>query len=224
MFYAVVADSTNRGVTYLYDKTAEYLGTASDATVSEKTVMSVYNTLYDKIPTSYVSTVNGISGDITLKVGGNAANASNLANATRKSTLWGLNIDNHNAAQNIIDGFIGGTAYGNIGSSYAQTASLPAEATKVIGNFVYGSDGKVIDTIRAERMVSGLFGQNATGLTEWVADMPNLKDGNQCFRELNNLTTFCGDLSSLTNGSLMFYETIALTSFIGDLSSLENGE
>ena len=84
--------------------------------------------------------------------------------------------------QQIIDGFIGDyNVYGNIGSSYARTASLPENATKVIGNFVYGADGKVIDTIRAERMVSDFDASTATGLTEWVADMPNLKNGKYVF-------------------------------------------
>lgn len=112
---------------------------------------------------------------------------------------------------------------------YARTASLPTNATKVIGNFVYYSEGKVIDTIRAERMVSGFSGRDATGLTEWVADMPNLKtcitnsDTNGCFGMLLNLTTFIGDLSSLEDGGWMFYGCTSLETFIGDLSSLSRG-
>ena len=225
LFYAVVADSANRGVTYFYDKIASNLGSSTTATVSEKTVKHVYDTLKNKIPTTYVSSINSRGGQITLEAGGNYYNSTALETNGSQTNLWGLNVDVIENKQVVIDGFIGDeSVYGKIGSFYNRIARLPAEATKVIGNFVYGSDGKVIDTIRAERMVSNLFGRNATGLTEWVADMPNLKDGNQCFRGLNNLTTFCGDLSSLTNGSLMFYETIALTSFIGDLSSLENGD
>ena len=112
---------------------------------------------------------------------------------------------------------------------YARTASLPTNATKVIGNFVYGSDGKVIDTIRAERMVSGFYGYTATGLTEWVADMPNLKNSvlnggsSGVFNYCSALSEFIGDLSSLTDGYRMFYYCSALSEFIGDLSSLENG-
>lgn len=223
--YAVIADDTHRGVTYLYDKTATGLGSSTTATVSEKTVKSVYDTLYNKIPTTYVSSVNGTSGPVTLKAGGNSGNVTVNPTSGSASNLWGLNVDNRNGGyQYVIDGFIGDTStYGNIGTDYAATASLPAEATKVIGNFVYGSDGKVIDTIRAERMVSGFYGQTATGLTEWVADMPNLKNGNECFREAQNLTTFIGDLSSLETAEEMFYVCSALTTFIGDLSSLSNG-
>lgn len=223
--YAVIADDTHRGVTYLYDKTATGLGSSTTATVSEKTVKSVYDTLYNKIPTKYVSSVNGISGPVTLKAGGNSGNVTVNTTSGSASNLWGLNVDNRNGGyQYVIDGFIGDSnVYGNIGTDYAATASLPAEATKVIGNFVYGSDGKVIDTIRAERMVSDFYGKTATGLTEWVADMPNLKNGNECFRQAQNLTTFIGDLSSLENGDYMFYECTALSEFIGDLSSLSNG-
>lgn len=229
-FAAVVADSANRGVTYLYDKTATGLGSATNATVTENTVKSVYDTLDAKIPTTYVSTVNGSSGAINLKAGGNLWYLSNPSDT--QSNLWGLNLEKSNGSEQfIIDGFIGNTnAYGNIGSMYTSTASLPANATKVIGNFVYGSGGKVIDTIRAERMVSGFSGRDATGLTEWVADMPNLKDcategqGTAgCFYDLHNLTTFIGDLSSLVNGDFMFYHCNTLETFIGDLSSLENG-
>ena len=221
--YAVIADDTHRGVTYLYDKTATNLGLDSTATVSENTVKSVYDTLYNKIPTTYVSSVNGNSGAVTLKAGGNPDNVT--ANGTTSaSNLWGLNVTIRGNEQRIIDGFIGDTlTYGNIGTNYAATASLPENATKVIGNFVYGSDGKVIDTIRAERMVSGFDGRPATGLTEWVADMPNLKDGGYMFYSCNELTTFIGDLSSLKDGNNMFYDCTKLTTFIGDLSSLENG-
>lgn len=222
-FYALIANSAQRGVTSLYDLTADTLTDHHDAAVTVATVKSVYDTLDAKIPTSYVSTVNGISGAITLEAGGNLNNLSDANDG--QSTLWGLNAAKmvSSGQIEIIDGFIGdNNTYGNIGSYYAETASLPAGATKVIGNFVYGSDGKVIDTIRAERMVSGFYGYTATGLTEWVADMPNLKDGNYCF-EGASITTFIGDLSSLTIGNGMFYGCSALTTFIGDLSSLESG-
>ena len=114
---------------------------------------------------------------------------------------------------------------------YANIASLPTNATKVIGNFVYNSDGKAIDTIRAERMVSGFYGYTATALTEWVADMPNLKNGvlngndgtHGVFTFCSRLSKFVGDLSSLTDGYKMFYTCSALSEFVGDLSSLENG-
>lgn len=116
---------------------------------------------------------------------------------------------------------------------YANTASLPTNATKVIGNFVYGVPNQygdvAVDTIRAERMVSGFSGAEATGLTEWVADMPNLKNGalnngeSGVFNYCSTLSKFVGDLSSLTNGYRMFYYCSALSEFIGDLSSLENG-
>lgn len=224
-FYALIANSAQRGVTSLYDLTADTLTDHHDAAVTVATVKSVYDTLDAKIPTSYVSTVNGISGAITLEAGGNLNNLSDANDG--QSTLWGLNVAKmvSSGQIEIIDGFIGdNNTYGNIGSYYAETASLPAGATKVIGNFVYGSDGKVIDTIRAERMVSGFNVDIATGLTEWVADMPNLKNGMTCFFSCHRLTTFIGDLSSLTNGNGMFYGNIALTTFIGDLSSLESGD
>ena len=226
--YVHVASETQQGVTYVYDKTATGLGSDSTATVSENTVKSVYNTLNGKIPTIYVSTVNGNFGPITIKAGGNFDNVTAFATGTSASNLWGLNVDARGTEQRIIDGFIGDKiTYGNIGTDYAKTASLPAGATKVIGNFVYGSDGKVIDTIRAERMVSGFYGYTATGLTEWVADMPNLKDGWDVFYDggghITPIKTFIGDLSSLENGENMFYFCTALETFIGDLSSLING-
>jgi hypothetical protein len=134
----------------------------------------------------------------------------------------------------IVDGFVGEIeTYGNIGAGYSTTASLPSDATKVIGNFVYGAPGNygktaVIDTIRAERMVSGFNASIARSLTEWVADMPNLKSCvgpgfSSCFYSLPILSTFIGDLSSLEHGDIMFYGCNALTTFIGDLSSLESG-
>lgn len=229
--YAVIADDTHRGVTYLYDKLATSLGSSTTATVSEKTVKGVYDTLYNiydtlytKIPTTYVSSVNGTSGAITLKAGGNRGNVTANEIGTSASNLWGLNVTIRGNEQRIIDGFIGDSnVYGNIGTDYAKTASLPENATKVIGNFVYDSDGKVIDTIRAERMVSGFSGLAATGLTEWVADMPNLKDGHNLLSFNTELTTFIGDLSSLETVEEMFYGCTALTTFIGDLSSLSNG-
>ena len=225
--YAVIADATNRGVTYLYDKTATGLGLATNATVSEKTVKSVYDTLNTAITNKDVgvTSVNGQVGAITLEAGGNISNALSAGEVVDGiSNLWGLNVTRNSSNQVIVDGFIGSIAdYGNIGTQYSSTASLPAEATKVIGNFVYDTEGKVIDTIRAERMVSGFYGYAATGLTEWVADMPNLKEVDSCFEGCQNLTTFIGDLSSLENGYEMFYYCSALTTFIGDLSSLQNG-
>lgn len=220
-FYTVVADSTNRGVAFFYDKTAATLGSSTGATVSEKTVKSVYDSLNSAINSKDVgvTSVNGYTGAVTIKAGGNDANAS-----VSKSNLWGLQVANHSENNIIIDGFIGDEdVYGNIGSMYTSQASLPADATKVIGNFVYGADGKVIDTIRAERMVSGFDATKATGLTEWVADMHNLKVANSCFYGDDKLTTFIGDLSSLENGQDMFYDCSALTTFIGDLSSLSSG-
>lgn len=229
------ATDTAKGLTYVYNKTATGLGSSTTATVSEATVKSVYDTLesvydtlYAKIPTSYVSKVNGNSGPITIKAGGNFGNVTANEIGTSASNLWGLNVDIRGTEQRIIDGFIGDSnVYGNIGTDYAKTASLPENATKVIGNFVYGSDGKVIDTIRAERMVSGFYGYTATGLTEWVADMPNLKDGLDVFYDggghITPIKTFIGDLSSLENGENMFYFCTALETFIGDLSSLTSG-
>lgn len=219
--YTRIASSTHRGVSYLYNKTANTLGSATDAAVTESTIKSVY----DKITSNQVSSVNGYSGAITLKAGGNTANLTANTNSDSASNLWGLNVDNRSGYQYVIDGFIGDNdVYGNIGTDYAETASLPSAATKVIGNFVYDSDGNVIDTIRAERMVSSFYGKTATGLTEWVADMHNLKNGYYCFAATNNLTTFIGDLSSLTIGTGMFYGCTALETFIGHLSSLDNAE
>lgn len=227
-FYAVVADSANRGVTYLYNKTATGLGSSTTAAVTENTVKSVYDTLKNKIPTSYVRTINSRGGDIVLKAGGNSDNSTRLEGDGLQTNLWGLNVEIFDREQIIVDGFIGQRdVYGKIGSFYNNVAELPTNATKVIGNFVYGSDGKVIDTIRAERMVSGFYGYTATGLTEWVADMPNLKNGEESFNlyaaPTPTLTTFIGDLSSLVDGSYMFYGCTSLETFIGDLSSLENG-
>lgn len=225
--YAITADATNKGVAYLYDKVATSLGTSTEATVTEKTVKSVYDTLNSAITNKDVgvTSVNGHKGAINILVGGNDKQST----AEPSSNLWGLNnVDNGSATNFIIDGFIGDTSiYGNIGSLYITTATLTKDATKVIGNFVYGADGKVIDTIRAERMVSGFRSydpQNSVSkLTEWVADMPNLKNGDSAFQSNSQLTTFIGDLSSVENGNDMFYNCQALTTFIGDLSSLSTG-
>ena len=226
-FYAAVASSTQAGVTYLYDKTAATLGSATDATVSEKTVKSVYDSLNSAINSKDVgvTSVNGYTGQVKLRAGGNTSNTFSISDVNNgKSNLWGLNVTIDDTTQKIVDGFIGDNqVYGRIGSNYPTTASLPTQATKVIGNFVYDADGKVIDTIRAERMVSGFYGKTATGLTEWVADMPNLDAAAGCFSECRSLTTFIGDLSSLENGNGMFYGADALTTFIGDLSSLSDG-
>lgn len=231
--YAVVADATNAGVTRLYDKTAATLGSSTAAAVSEKTVKSVYDSLNSAINSKDVgvTSVNNNSGAITITAGGNRSHLTNDGHATYKSNLWGLHVDINGTQQNIVDGFIGGSHYNVTGSAYALSAELPTNATKVIGNFVYKDDGyggtAEIDTIRAERMISGLYASTATGLTEWVADMPNLKDGNNndnfMFYGCAKLTTFIGDLSSLENGHGMFYGCNALTTFIGDLSSLTNG-
>lgn len=214
-FYAVVADATNRGVTYLYNKTATGLGSSTTATVTENTVKSVYDTLNTAITNKNVgvTSVNGVSGAITIEAGGNTSNTFSTSDINGgKSNLWGLNVAIDANRQVVVDGFIGNIAnYGNIGTNYVSTASLPTNATKVIGNFVYGSDGKVIDTIRAERMVSDFYGYTATGLTEWVADMPNLKSGalsggsSGVFNYCSTLSKFVGDLSSITNGFRMFY-------------------
>ena len=144
------------------------------------TVKSVYDTLNNAITNKNVgvTSVNGYTGKVKLRAGGNASNTFSISDVNNgKSNLWGLNVTIDDTTQKIVDGFIGDeSVYGRIGSNYPTTASLPANAIKVIGNFVYDVDGKVIDTIRAERMVSDFGAGPAADLTEWVADMPNLRD------------------------------------------------
>lgn len=94
---------------------------------------------------------------------------------------------------------------------------------------MYNSNNEIAGQIKPERFISGFYANEASNLTSWVGDMPNLKiaydsTGNHGLFEGNtNLTTFIGDLSSLTNARNMFYGCTALTTFIGDLSSLEDG-
>jgi hypothetical protein len=138
-------------------------------------------------------------------------------------------------------------------SSYLELAALPSDAVTVENNFVMNADGKVITTIRPERMYKGFSAQKAKGLKSFVGDLPNLTtgvhgdgnakrtfyecsalelfigdlssltDGNTMFANCSELKSFAGDLSSLTNGNSMFMNCYALTSFTSDLSSLENG-
>ena len=105
--YATYASETNRGVSYLYNKIASNLGSSLIATVSENTVKSVYDTLKNKIPTTYVSTVNGASGAVAIKAGGNGNNTNANSGSNVESNLWGLNVHKDGTTTNIIDGFIG---------------------------------------------------------------------------------------------------------------------
>lgn len=92
------------------------------------------------------------------------------------------------------------------------------------------ASGKVITTIRPERMVSGFRANSATGLKSFVGDLSNLENASwgdewntYTFYGMTALETFIGDLSSLTDGSYMFNGCTKLTSFVSDLSSLTNG-
>ena len=85
------------------------------------------------------------------------------------------------------------------------------------------ADGKVITTIRPERMVNGFDARQAKGLKSFVGDLNNMETPLSTFYQLSALETFIGDLSSLRNGGDMFEDCTSLTTFIGDLSSLEIG-
>lgn len=54
-------------------------------------------------------------------------------------------------------------------------ASLPSDCVRVENNFMYNSSNEVIGQIKPERFISGFYASNASNLTSWVGDMPNLE-------------------------------------------------
>lgn len=125
-----------------------------------------------------------------------------------------------------------GLPWGGSNISYLELAALPSDAVTVENNFVMNAEGRVITTIRPERMYKDFSAQNAgASLKSFVGDLPNLTtaihgDGiaKRTFYTCNALELFIGDLSSLTDGNQMFCGCLKLKSFAGDLSSLTNGQ
>ena len=177
-----------------------------------------------------VSSINGAKGAVNLCVhnysDGDRSNSEGSVfpgtTVTTHANLWGMGVFSNDDSILLVDSFVG------MSESYLTTANLPSGAVSVENNFVYGSDGTVITTIRSERMVSGFSAANVTSLKSFVGDLSNLETSNvgngmSTFYACSALETFIGDLSSLTDGSNMFEGCTSLTTFIGDLSSLKKG-
>lgn len=213
------------------------LADKSNTAVSLSTVSDMFTGITDakadKI--SVVLSINDKQGDISIRTHNGLSNVPQgevLSDSqfSTGSVLWGTAVTTDNGKPiNIIDGFVGldGSARG-----YLQLAALPSDAVSVENNFVYNASGKVITSIRPERMISGFRANSATGLKSFVGDLSNLKTANygetdafdnKTFYNSSALETFIGDLSSLTDGKYMFNGCTALTSFCGDLSSLTDG-
>ena len=234
------ATASVMGVSKLY--TGNYYSMASladksNTAVSLSTVSDMFTGITDakadKI--SVVLSINDKQGDISIRTHNGLSNVPQgevLSDSqfSTGSVLWGTAVTTDNGKPiNIIDGFVGldGSARG-----YLQLAALPSDAVSVENNFVYNASGKVITSIRPERMISGFRANSATGLKSFVGDLSNLKTANygetdafdnKTFYNSSALETFIGDLSSLTDGKYMFNGCTALTSFCGDLSSLTDG-
>ena len=215
--YEQMASVTNKSNTAVSLETVSEMFTRQDKTYAKK----------DEV----VSSVNGVKGDIKLCVHNGVSNSptpsegegTGMSTSTH-ANLWGTGVfTNSDYAEQItiVDSFVGLPWHGN-DYSYLQTAALPSNAVTVENNFVMNADGKVITTIRPERMVSGFVATIATGLTSFVGDLNNLETSSTFYNH-TAIETFIGDLSSLKEGSQMFSGCHSLTTFIGDLSSLEIG-
>lgn len=179
-------------------------------------VASALNNKADR--SNVVTSVNNLNGHISITnahdgIGGNFDTSLFSGHTT-------IIKDNSNIL--LYDGYV------HRESQYISQLSLPGDCVRVENNFMYDSSNEVIRQIKPERFISGFYALEASGLTSWVGDMPNLESayvqGRGMFDDNSSLTTFIGDLSSLTDGHKMFYYCIALTTFIGDLSSLTDGD
>ena len=234
------ASDSVMGVSKLY--TGEYFNMASladksNTAVSLDTVSDMFTAIadYKADKGTFVSSINDKKGDLKILTHNGISNTSQgtAGSAFGQSTgtmLWGTAIVTNSSFDNIcvVDSFVGLNDGTHVG--YLQIAALPSDAVTVENNFVMNADGKVITTIRPERMVSGFNARPATGLKSFVGDLSNLvnsswgnTDVDKTFYNSTALETFIGDLSSLTNGFCMFYGCRNLTSFISDLSSLTDG-
>ena len=220
--------------------------TVTDTAVSVKSAQAMYSALASgkANANNVVSSINGRKGALNICVHNGVSNPSgtgpngwegegNGVSTSTHANLWGTgvysNTDNNNIV--IVDSFVGLPWAYSTDSSYLTLAALPSDAVTVENNFVMNADGKVITTIRPERMFKGFSAKNALGLKLFVGDLSNLTSASfdeishdtRTFYSVNALETFIGDLSSLTNGSGMFCHCSNLTTFTSDLSSLTNG-
>ena len=219
--------------------------TATDTAVSTLTASAMFSNIDAKLDdkadaNNVVNSINGAKGEIKFCVHNGVSNPSSPIGwegegsgsaTTTHANLWGTGIYTSQSTKNIaiVDSFVGlPWAYDNY--AYLQLAALPSDAVTVENNFVMNASGKVITTIRPERMYSGFSAQAAKGLKSFVGDLPNLTtatygdgDAKRTFYECTALESFIGDLSSLENGDTMFCGCSKLTTFISDLSSLTDG-
>lgn len=228
------------GVSKLY--TGEYYNMASladksNTAVSLDTVSDMFTAIadYKADKGTFVSSINDKKGDLRILTHNGISNTpqGTAASAFGYSTgtmLWGTTIvtDSYSDSICLVDSFVGLNDGTHVG--YLQIAALPSNAVTVENNFVMDADGKVITTIRPERMYSGFRANSATGLKSFVGDLSNLDNASfgssydtRTFYSSSALETFIGDLSSLTDGSGMFVDCTKLTTCITDLSSLTDG-
>lgn len=220
------ADDNTMGVSKLYTGSIGGNETRKDTAASVYSVSEAYRLLANDLTnkaykSEVVNSVNDVKGYV------NIANSyydldNNQGYDIVPSPLSGHATITENQGIFLYDGYV------HHDSNYINIASLLSNSVRVENNFIYNSDDVIIGQINPERFISGFYANDASDLTSWVGDMPNLKtaynSGNGGLFEGMTLTTFIGDLSSLTDGRRMFYYCDALTTFIGDLSSLENGE
>lgn len=225
------ATQTTEGVVTLYNTTIQtgnynsdyYKKTAASVYTVAESYYAIAGELLNKPSRDYVvSSVNGKTGSITIS---NSYNKFAANGDIVPSKLSGHDtFEDYNGNIYLYDGYV------NVDSDYLNLASLPSNCARVENNFMYNSSNSIVGQIKPERFISGFYANEASGLTSWVGDMPNLEFGygNSAqsaglFESKTQLTTFIGDLSSLTQGYKLFYDCTALTTFIGDLSSLTNG-